>query len=175
VNYIYKNDFLTVPSEITLTNGATATIVDEALQLQTTTSAKALFKGNFTENLSGVVVYETKVKSSNTSTFLNAQFLYAGSTPILSVALSGGNIVYHNGSGWQTIVPYQANTWIVIKSEVHIGLGTFDLYINDTLYENLSLRTVGILENSINNFNNIGIDSRENVTFTFDYMYLYNK
>ena len=172
LNYLYDEAFSILPtSGITLTNGATSTIEAEALKLQTTTSGKALLRYDFASALQGTVVFETRIKVSNTTTFFNAQFLYAGTSNVLGVALEGGKVKYHNGSTWiSSPASYQADTWITIKTVTVLGSGLFDLYVDDVLYEGLSLRTKGAAEQSITYFNNMGIDNRVNATMYFDYI-----
>ena len=172
-NYIYINEFDTLPEGLTFTNGATGTVADGILTLQTTASGKALFGAPLLETPSGVIVYETRYKVA-TPLFQNVALIYAGSANVLGIAVQEGTIRYQNGSTWfNTHYAAPVGEWITIKAVVYLGEGVFDMYVNGVKHTNLSLRTKGVAENQLDKLADIGIDNRINSTMEFDYIRMY--
>lgn len=176
-SYIYQNEFDLLPdsAKLTLTNDGAAVIEDGAMKLSTTLSSRALFKDTFTSALQGTVVYETRFKVSST-VFQNIQFLYSGATTnVLGIAIQDNLVRYNDGTGWKvTAAPYVLNEWVTVKTVTSLGTGLFHLYVDGIYYGELSLRTKGAAELTVDNMNNIGIDNRTNSTMHIDYIRLYN-
>lgn len=175
INYLLNETFSTLPDSIVLSGSGTANIIDDAIRFSASSATgKSLYGTSFNHNLTGTIVYETKVKVSGLA-FTNIMFLYAGNTNVLGVAFENNNIRYQNGTTWTTFgANYELNQWVELKAVIELGTGIFDLYINDVKYSNLKLRNTGEVEMKINNINNIGIDNRQNVDVFIDYIKVYN-
>ncbi len=173
--FTYEFDVLPEASNLTLTNGGTANVVDGNLVLQTgAVSGRALYGGTFERNLTGTVVAETRVKIS-APVFTNLLLLYSGTSNVLGIAVQDGTIRYHNGSTWfNSNIAVPLNEFFEIKTVTVLGSGKFTMYVDGVKYADLSLRTKGAAESTINRFASHGIDNRIGQTMEVDYFRVYN-
>ena len=94
---------------------------------------------------------------------------------MLGIAIQDNLVRYNDGTGWKvTAAPYVLNEWVTVKTVTSLGTGLFHLYVDGIYYGELSLRTKGAAELTVDNMNNIGIDNRTNSTMHIDYIRLYN-
>lgn len=172
-NYIFNNDFDSVPEGMTVDGGGSVASNEGILECVTVERGRVLYNVNLTEKLSGTIVYETRVKVSIES-FINVLFLYADSTNVLGVAFEGFAVKYQNGKTWAASgATYELNEWVTVRAVLKLGSGKFDLYVNGIPYKDLSLRNPGSYEANINAIKNIGIDNRTGIEAYFDYQRIY--
>ncbi len=122
---------------------------------------------------SGRVVFEAKVRASETAGFKAIPYVYdPNGDAVASVEFQDGNIQTHIGGTITTVQSFVANVWYRVRVVIDTNHSTFDLYVDGVRKESAQMaRTAATSVSSVSYF----IDGTNTGTLYVDNVKVYNE